>query len=87
MLETARLDVSGRIQMLARIRKELGLVPEPEILIRVEDVGAWLETRAAALRRAQEYMKQFKKPDDSIVEEFLAEHREEARLEREDLDR
>ena len=87
MLETTRVDVSGRILIPARIRKELGLVPESEILIRVEDGGLRLETRATALRRVQDYMKQFKKPGDSVVDEFLAERREEARLEREDLSR
>lgn len=81
MAEITRLDPLGRLLIPARIRGELGLLPESEVLIRVENEGLRLETRATAVRRVQKYMKQFKKPGESVVDEFVAERREEARCE------
>jgi bifunctional DNA-binding transcriptional regulator/antitoxin component of YhaV-PrlF toxin-antitoxin module len=62
-----------------QFRKELGLTADSELIIRVEDGGLRVETREAALRRMQNYLKQYKQPGESVVDEFLAERREEAR--------
>ena len=43
-------------------------------------------TREAALRKAQERLKRLKRPGESVVDEFLAERREEARREVMEMD-
>jgi AbrB family looped-hinge helix DNA binding protein len=76
-----KLDKAGRLMVPHKLRRELGLDQNSRLLVRVEDGGLRVETREVALRRLQEYMRKFKKPGESVVDEFLAERREEARRE------
>ena len=65
-------------------RKRHGIGPSAELLVRERRNGALLvETRAQAVERAQALVRRYvrTKPGMSIVDEFLAERREEARLE------
>ena len=63
-----------------KLRRELGLNEKSKLLIRVEDGGLRVETQEVALRRLQQYLRKFKKSGESVVDEFLAERRAEARL-------
>ena len=76
-----KLDKAGRLMVPRKLRRELGINQNSRLLVRVEDGGLRVETREVALRRLQEYMRKFKKPGESVVDEFLAERREEARRE------
>jgi hypothetical protein len=51
------------------------------LILNVEDGGLRVETRDAALRRAQAYFRQFNKPGESVVDDLLKERRKEARRE------
>jgi AbrB family looped-hinge helix DNA binding protein len=59
----------------AAIRKELGIAPGSELLVRVEDGEIRLYTRMQAIRKAQAYFRQFKKPGESIVDELREDRR------------
>jgi AbrB family looped-hinge helix DNA binding protein len=81
MKSTAKLDSAGRLMVPKEVRKELGLTPSSELILNVEDGGLRVETRDAALRRAQAYFRQFNKPGESVVDDLLKERRKEARRE------
>jgi AbrB family looped-hinge helix DNA binding protein len=68
----AKIDRAGRLTLPLKIRKELGLGEDSEVLVHVENGGLRVETREVALQRMQQYMRQFKKPGESVVNEFLA---------------
>lgn len=64
----------------------MGLSPGSEVLVDYADGELRVYTREHALRKAQVYFRSFVPPGVSVVDEFLAEKREEARREREDLE-
>jgi hypothetical protein len=70
-----------------KLRKELGLVENSELVLRIVDGELRLHTREAALQRARERLGRLKKPGESVVGEFLDERRQEVRRELEDQDR
>lgn len=71
----------GRIVIPAKVREECGFEEGGEVLIRVVDGEAHLYTLAHAIRKAQEYFRQFKTPGRSVVDELIAERRKESRRE------
>jgi hypothetical protein len=70
-----------------KLRKELGLVENSELVLRIVDGELRLHTREAALQRAGGRLGRLKKPGESVVSEFLDERRQEVRRELEDQDR
>ena len=83
---TVKIDKAGRILIPLEVRRELGFREGTELILRVEEGELRVYTREAALRRAQERLKRLKKPGVSVVDEFLAERREEARREVMEMD-
>jgi len=83
---TVKIDKTGRILIPLKMRRELGFREGTELILRVEEGELRVHTREAALRRAKERLKRLKRPGESVVDEFLAERREEARLEVMEMD-
>jgi AbrB family looped-hinge helix DNA binding protein len=51
----SRLEPSGRVLIPAALRRKLGLEPGQELIIVEEDGGLQIYTRAAALKKVQDY--------------------------------
>ncbi len=78
---TLKVDNQGRIMLPATWRKRHAIEPSTELFVRERKDGALLiGTRDQGLRRAQALVRQYVKtqPGTSIVDEFLAERRQEA---------
>jgi AbrB family looped-hinge helix DNA binding protein len=73
--ETLILKEGGRVVIPAAMRAALGIAPGDELLARVENGELRITTRAASIRRIQERLAKYKKPGESVVDEFLAERR------------
>lgn len=76
-VEAVKLGPDGRIVIPARLRKALGLKSGDELLIRLEDGELVVYTRAQAIRRAQERVRQYVPEGVSLVDDLLAERRRE----------
>ncbi len=87
MVVSTKIDRTGRVLIPLKIRRELDLTENTDLILRVENGELRMHTREAAIKRARERLKRLKKPGESIVDEFLAERREAAGRELEDLDR
>jgi AbrB family looped-hinge helix DNA binding protein len=79
---TVAVDGSGRILLPARVRKQLNLRKGSELIASLNKHELVLNTRAEALRRAQEYFSKFRPAGTLWSEELIKERREEARRER-----
>jgi AbrB family looped-hinge helix DNA binding protein len=73
-----RVDSAGRVLIPATSRQRLGIGQGDEVLLEVDDRGIHITTAAQALKDAQDYLAQFKKPGESVVDELIRERREEA---------
>lgn len=73
-----KVGPKGRVVVPAQIRRELGIEEGTELLARVEGEGIVLEPRSAAIRRLQELVTSVVPRDVSLVDELIAERREEA---------
>jgi AbrB family looped-hinge helix DNA binding protein len=82
----AKIDRAGRILVPLKLRRELGLTENTDLILRVENGELRMHTREEAIRRARARLKRLKKPGESVVDEFLAERREAARREAEEMD-
>jgi AbrB family looped-hinge helix DNA binding protein len=83
----AKLNPNGRIVIPAAIREELGLHPGETLLLDVEDGVLRIESYPARIRRIQREFAHLVPPGRSVVDEFIAERHEEAKLELEDFER
>ena len=81
-----RLDKTGRLVIPSQFRRELGLSPGSEVMVACEEGELRVYSREQALRRVQEYFRRFVPPGVSLVDELIADRREEARRELEELD-
>jgi bifunctional DNA-binding transcriptional regulator/antitoxin component of YhaV-PrlF toxin-antitoxin module len=79
---TVRLDGSGRILVPAKVRKELKLRKGSELIASLDKQQLVLNTRAEALRRAQEYFSRFRPKGTLWSDEIIRDRRKEARRER-----
>ncbi len=77
----ARVDSAGRVLIPAASRQRLGIGQGDEVIVEVDDRGIHITTAEQALKEAQEYLAQFSKPGESIVDELLRERRKEAERE------
>jgi len=87
MTATAKIDRAGRILVPLKLRRELGLTENSRLILRVVNGELHMHTQETALEHARRRLKKLKKPGQSVVDEFLAERRAEARREIERMDR
>jgi AbrB family looped-hinge helix DNA binding protein len=82
--EHLKLGEAGRLVIPAALRREMGVEPGDDLLLRVEEGELRIIGRMQAIRRFQARAQQFKKPGESVVDEFIAEREAEAAREAED---
>ena len=82
-----KVGPKGRVVVPAPIRRELGIEEGTTLRARVEGDGIVLEPRTAALRRLRVLVRDAVPEGVSLVDELIAERREEARREEEELRR
>lgn len=75
----AKVTNGGRIVLPAKMREELDIKIGENVNLSIEDNEIRILTSKEALRRLQRLVRRHVSPDRSIVDEFLAERREEAR--------
>lgn len=68
----------GRINVPARHRRALGLSEGDEVIVGIEDDALRITTRRAAIRRARAIVSRYVPEEISLVDELLADRREEA---------
>jgi AbrB family looped-hinge helix DNA binding protein len=83
----AALSDNGRIVIPAAIREEMGFAPGDTLLMDVEDGVLRIESYPARIRRIQQEFAKYAKPGILASDELIAERREEARREEEELAR
>src|SRR5437899_3264124 len=76
-----RLNENGRLVIPASFRKALGINPGDEVVLRLEDDELRITTLKHRIARAQRLVRKYVKPGVSLVDELIAERREEARKE------
>jgi AbrB family looped-hinge helix DNA binding protein len=76
-----RLNENGRVVIPAPFRKALGIKPGDEVILRVDDGELRITTMKQRIERAQRRARQYVKPGVSLVDELIAERREEAERE------
>jgi len=81
---TVKVDGSGRILLPAKVRKQMNLRKDSTPIAKMEKQKLVLNTRAEALRKAQEFFSKRRPAGVLWSEELIRERREEARRERED---
>ncbi len=82
---TVAVDGSGRILIPAKVRKQLNLRKGSQLVGRMDNKQRLvLNSRAEALRQAQEFFSKLRPAGTLWSEELIRERREEARRERED---
>ncbi len=77
---TVRFGAQGRLVVPAPMREALGFKTGDPLVVRVQDGRLVVEGRESVVRRVQE---QFGVPGRNLVDEFIAERRQEARREEE----
>ena len=75
----ARVGAGGRLVIPAEIRRELGLHDGEPLNMRVVDGELRIWTLSEGIRRAQVLASAYVSPGASVVDELLAERREEVR--------
>jgi AbrB family transcriptional regulator (stage V sporulation protein T) len=77
-----RIAAGGRVVIPADVRQGLGVKEGDELLITRDGDGIRMTTVQQAVKEVQAFFGQFKKPGESVVDEFLASRREEAAKEK-----
>jgi AbrB family looped-hinge helix DNA binding protein len=76
--EVARLAPGGRLVIPARFRKSLGIKPGDELVMVLEEGELRILSRQEARKRAQDLVCRLVPKHVSLVDELIAERREEA---------
>jgi len=76
-----RINENGRVVIPAAFREELGIKPGDELTLRLEDGELRISTLRSRLERARRHVLKYVKPAVSLVDELIAERREEAKRE------
>jgi len=76
-VERVQMNDQGRIVIPAAIRRALGFEPGAELVLRVQDDSLHIQRLAAAVAEIQAVVGQYA-GDRSLVDELIAERREEA---------
>jgi len=66
------------------MRGQMNLKPGDSVVLTLENGVLRVESYLAIVRKVQEEFKKFRNPGGSVVDDFIAEKREEARREMED---
>lgn len=74
---------AGRVVLPAELRKEFGIKDGDEVVFSRTEHGIEIQTFDEVVRQVQEYCSQFSKPGVSLVDELIAERRQEALREEE----
>lgn len=74
-----RINENGRMVIPASFRKALGINAGDEVVLRLEDDELRITTLRHRIARAQRHARKYIKPGASILDEFLADRREEAK--------
>ena len=75
------VNENGRLVIPAPFRSALGINPGDQVVVRIEDDELRITTLRQRIARAQSRARKYVKPGVSIVDEFLAERREQAKRE------
>jgi len=81
---STKINENGRILIPAAMRGQMNLKPGDSVVLTLENGVLRVESYLAIVRKVQEEFKKFRKPGGSVVDDFIAEKREEARREMED---
>lgn len=79
------MQENGRVILPVELRRTLGLAKGDRVLIEADGEDVVLTTAKLRRRRAQAMVARYIKPEDGVVDAFLAEKREEARRETEKI--
>jgi AbrB family looped-hinge helix DNA binding protein len=82
-----RISANGRIVIPAALREQLGVRSGDPVLMEVEDGVLRIETYATRIDRIQREVAQYIPAGVSLADELIAERREEARREEEEVSR
>ena len=82
-----KINESGRVVIPAALRQQMGIKAGDSVLMEVEDGVLRMESHRARIRRFQREIAQFAKPGILASDELIAERREEARQEEEEIAR
>ena len=77
-----RVGPKGRIVVPAALRRELGMEEGADVVVRAERGRLVVQPRAVALSRLRAVVRRAVPDDVSLVDELLAERRDEVRRER-----
>lgn len=80
-----KVGPKGRVVVPAPFRRQLGIEEGTELMARIEGDGIVLEPPSAAIRRLQALVREKVPEGRSLVDELIAERREETRREEEEL--
>lgn len=73
--EKLKLGEGGRVVIPAALREAMDVAPGDTLIANVENGELRLITRRMAFKRAREKATKYRKPGESVVDEFLAERR------------
>jgi AbrB family looped-hinge helix DNA binding protein len=81
MESRVKIDRGGRLVIPANFRKALGIQNGDEIVLHLEDDSIRLISQQEAIRKAQASVKKYTHSSGSLVENLIAERREESKNE------
>lgn len=84
---SSKINQNGRIVIPAAIRQEMGFKTGESLLMEVEDGVLHIESYPARIRRIQQEFAQYNRPGVLASDELIAERREDARREDEEMER
>lgn len=73
-----KLSEGGRVVVPAALREKYGFAIGDTLVWQDDEDGLRLVSRREGIRRAQKMLAKYKRPGESVVDEFLAERRAEA---------
>lgn len=76
-----KVNENGRVVIPAAYRKQLGINPGDEVILRLEDDELRITTIQARIKRAQRHVRKYVGAGVSLVDELIAERREAAKRE------
>jgi len=83
----ATLGEGGRLVIPAEMRKAMGVKPGDTLVLKVSDGALNAVSQLVSIRRVQRRLAPYKESEESVVDEFLADRRNEQRLSDDRLDR
>ena len=80
----ATMNESGRVVLPKQLREALGAKPGDALIFSSDGETFRIETQRQRIKRAQEMVRRYIDPSRSLVDELIAERREESRKEMSD---